>query len=156
MRRSHPLTRGLWPLALAAMMAGPALGAAAPDIVAGPDLANSAHPVEAPIDEVLVFSDRARVIRRGALAPGRGLRTLRLPDLPGGALIETVRLSASGAKVLRVEAAPVEQDQVAIAEVEALLTAIEAIDDQRAELQMARQVLDAEADLLTRLTPIPA
>lgn len=138
-----------------ALGAGLAGAATVPDIVAGPDLANSAQQVEAPIDEVIVFSDRARVTRRGALAPGRGLRTLRLPDLPGSTMLNTIRMSAKGARVLRVESAPIEQDQVAIAEVEALLEAIKKIDQQLRGLDMERAVLSAEVGLLDRLTPIP-
>ncbi|MFN3201493.1 MAG: DUF4139 domain-containing protein [Bradymonadia bacterium] len=137
----------LWPVDAAAQKL--------PDIVAGPDLANSASPVEAPIDEVVVFSDRARITRRGMLAPGKGMRTLRLPDLPGGTQLNTIRLEARGARVLRLEAAPIEQDQVAIAEVETLLKDIEGLDDQLVGLRMAEQVLLAEVALLDRLTPIP-
>ena len=53
-----------------------------------------AVPVELPIDEVMVFSDRARVIRRGPVN-GSGLRTLRLPDLPGALVPGSVRVSVA-------------------------------------------------------------
>src|SRR4051794_22396971 len=85
-----------------------------PDVALSPAVAEAAPAVDAPIAEVTVFSDRARIRRRGRLparAGGAGVASpaavIRLPDLPGAAFLDTVRVVASSGRVLRVEATPV-------------------------------------------------
>ena len=55
-------------------------------VAVGPEMAAEARPVEAAIDEVTVFSDRARVRRKGRVTIPSGATAVRLPDLPGGTM----------------------------------------------------------------------
>jgi hypothetical protein len=122
-----------------------------PKVVFGPALSATAEPVDAPIRAVTVFSDRARVRREGRAASKAGPRALRLPDLPGGVLLDTIRVSAKGARVLRVETAPVERDRRSIAQVEEQLDALQVLQAAQARGQGRRAVLDAELGMLRAL-----
>ncbi|MBM4321394.1 MAG: DUF4140 domain-containing protein, partial [Deltaproteobacteria bacterium] len=66
--------------------------AGVPEVTAGPELAEKATVIDAPIARVTVYSDRARVQRRAAVPLAAGIHALRLPDLPGAVLLDTVRV----------------------------------------------------------------
>src|SRR5580765_962230 len=87
-----------------------------PGVVMSPRTAESAPLVEARIAEVTVFSDRARVRRRGRATGKGGVELVRFPSLPGAVYLDTVRVSANGGRVLRVEATPVQRERLSIAE----------------------------------------
>ncbi|MFH1807375.1 MAG: mucoidy inhibitor MuiA family protein [Pseudomonadota bacterium] len=129
------------------------LSAAVPDVSSGPDLADEARTVALPIDEVTVFSDRARIRRRGSVRLERGPHALRLPDLPGATLLNTVHVSAARGQVLRVEIAPVERERMSIEQVDTLVTQLEGISDQLARLDAEQAVFQAELGLLRRASP---
>src|SRR5437868_1262381 len=90
------------------------LAGAAP-IGAGPDLEEKATAVELPVDRVMVFSDRARITRAGhiKMAP-----VVRPPDLPGAVMLDTIRVTANGAKVVRVETRPIQRERYSIDQVD--------------------------------------
>lgn len=129
------------------------LPAAVPAVSSGPDLADQATVLAAPIQEVTVFSDRARVKRTGSARLERGARVLRLPDLPGATLLNTVHVSATGGQVLRVEIAPVERERMSIDQVDALIGQLETISDRLARIDAEQAVLNGELDLLRRTAP---
>jgi chaperonin cofactor prefoldin len=108
-------------------------------------------PVELPIDEVMVFSDRARVIRRGP-AKGSGLRTLRLPDLPGALVPGSVRVSVAQGKVVRVELSPIERERFGIDQVDAWLVQLEEAADELAVVQGTLAAVQRELALVSNLT----
>ena len=132
-----------------------AVGAVVPDVTAGPDVGATAAAVDAPIDQVTVFSDRARVRRLATVGLGAGVSTLRLPDLPGGTMLDTVRVTSSSGRLLRVEALPVERDRFSIAQVEKLLDALDAVNEAIAKLDGTRNAELAEVELLRTVTPAP-
>src|SRR5262245_19987642 len=100
-----------------------------PEVVVGPAALEAARPLDAPIAEVTVYSDRARVRRRGSVTLEPGVAVVRLPELPGATLTDTIRLSAGGARVLRVEAAPIERERFAIDQARKLLDELDAVGD---------------------------
>jgi hypothetical protein len=122
-----------------------------PDVTLGPGSADAAQHVDAGIAEVTVFSDRARVRRRGR-APG-GARLVRFPDLPGATFIDTIRVATSAGRIIRVEATPVERERLSIAEAAKLLDQLDAADDQIAAFEDRARLDQWEVDLLTRLAP---
>jgi hypothetical protein len=124
-----------------------------PPVVAGPELSAEAVVVEAPIRAVTVYGDHARIVRRGKSPPGRGVVALRLPDLPGETRLDTLRVEAEGARVIRVEAQAVERNRASIDQVEGLLDAIEALQDAVEGRQSELRVLSSEVSLLSRLSP---
>lgn len=129
------------------------LALAVPNVVAGPDLARDASAVEAPIAEVTVYSDRARIVRTARAPSGTGVVAVRFPDLPGALQLDSLRLTATGGKVLRVEATPVQRSRRSIDQVDALLDRIEAKQDALNLARMRRTVLDLEAKSLRGLEP---
>src|SRR5260370_19618925 len=98
----------LFPLAglLAVIESGDVQAQKVPDIALGPGAWAAATSVAAPIAQVTVFSDRARVRRRGRLAAKAGINIVRLPDLAGAAFTDTVRLAAGGARARLGEDTP--------------------------------------------------
>lgn len=130
-------------------------GAEVPRVAAGPALYEAAAAVETPITEVVVYSDRARVTRRGAARLAPGIHAVRLSDLPGTTLLDTLRLGAEGAEVLRVEAGPVLRVRAGLDRVEALLDDVETRQAAIAALAARRQVLEAEQALVDRFGPEP-
>jgi hypothetical protein len=91
----------------------------------GPAIVDSAVAVALPIGEVMVFSDRARVTRRGAVKLAGGPQVLRAPDLPGAVMLDSVRVSATGTTVVRVETRPVERERWSIDQVDGWIAELE-------------------------------
>lgn len=141
-------------LSLVVMTALGSAQASVPKIVSGPSTAAEATSVPAPIAQVTVYSDRARIRRRGTVPTGRvGPRSVRLPDLPGGVLLETLRVTAKGAKVLRVEATPVQRNRRSIKQVEGLLDRVGVLVDERALLMARSNILRWEGGVLDAVHP---
>jgi N-terminal domain of unknown function (DUF4140) len=126
-----------------------------PDLVWSATTAASAALVAAPIAEVTVFSDRARVRRRGRGPAASGLLALRFPSLPGAALLDTIRVASSGGRVLRVEATPVQRERSAVAQATKLLDALEVVADRLAEVDDRVATDEWEVGFLRALTPPP-
>lgn len=117
-------------------------GAAAPE-----------RPAELKVDEVTVFSDRARITRRGLVNVPKGPQTVTLPRLPATIDPASVRLDADGATVVRVGVRRLERGAVPTGEAKALLDRIEALRDEERALEAKRRPLDAERSLVVELRP---
>lgn len=130
-----------------------ATSSSVPDVSAGPDLADEARATEAPIAKVTVFSDRATVVRRGSVRMDAANVTARLPDLPGNTLAQTVRVTAKGADVWRVEVAPVDRERVSIAQADDWLVKIDTLGDEIARIDARVAVEDFKLGLLSNITP---
>ncbi len=137
-------------LALAILALGAGL-ASAP----ATELAASAQSIEAPIAEVTVYGDRASALRSGVVDLSEGTNVIAFPDLPGGTLLDTVRVTADGASILRVETNPVEKLRSGIERVEAILEEIEALDEKMAKLNGQNRTLEQELSWLASITPAP-
>jgi len=132
---------------------GPARGEKVPAVVLSPKSAESAAVIDAPIAEVTVFSDRARVRRRGRTAGKGGVEVVRFPGLPGAVFLDTVRVSATGGRVLRVEATPIERERMSIAQAAKLLDAMDAAGDRLVETEDRRTGSEWEVAFLRALLP---
>ncbi len=138
--------RRTWPLLAAALLAAlPASAAETPAVAASPG-------VDLPIRAVTVYSDRARVVRRGKVA-GKGRKRLELPELPPTAEPGSVRLSAEKGTVVRVEVRFGDPGQVPRTEGEALLRHLEVLDDELAALADRLRALEEERRLVAALRP---
>ncbi len=127
--------------------------ASVPDVTAGPGLSEEARVVEAPIQEVTVFSDRAKVFRRASVNLDNGIHKLGLPDLPGAVMISTVRVECRGARAIRVETVPVERERFSIEQVEEQIDKLEAITDKLGALDRQKQVHNLELAFLKSISP---
>lgn len=136
------------PLLFAALAAAPV-----PKLTAGPDLADQAVTLEAPIVRVTVFSDRATVLRRAQVPMTGATVTARLPDLPGNTSAGTVRVSARGAEVWRVEVAPVSRTRVSVPQADAWLEQIDTITDAIARVDAKIAAIDFRVAVLSGITP---
>jgi hypothetical protein len=124
-------------------------------VTAGPGLADEATVAEAPVWDVTVFSDRARVRRRANLDLKAGIMKLRLPDLPGAVMMNTVRVECKGARVLRVETTPVQRERFSIEQVEELIEKLEKLTDQLAILDRETGITSQELGFLQGISPKP-
>jgi hypothetical protein len=124
-----------------------------PAVVMSPRAAESAILVDARIAEVTVFSDRARVRRRGRATGKASVEIVRFPSLPGAVFLDTIRVSAIGGRVLRVEAMPVERERTSIVQAARLLDALDAVDDRLVEIEDRRAVEAWEVGFLRALRP---
>jgi hypothetical protein len=157
--RRHPLAiLAATAVAIALRPAPPAAGQTraerVPAVVMSPRTAEAAAPVDARVAEVTVFSDRARIRRRGHAAGKGGIELVRFPSLPGAVFIDTIRVSANGGRVLRVEATPVERERMSIAQAGKLLDALDAVNDRITEIDDRRAVDDWEIGFLRALRPV--
>lgn len=145
-------------LTAALLLGASSAGATATAASSGPDVVDKALAVTLPIDEVMVFSDRARVTRRGAVKLVGGPQVLRAPDLPGAVMLDSVRVSATGTKVVRVETRPVERERWSIDQVDGWIAELEHLGDDIALAQGKKDAAENELNLLAGLTvalPIP-
>jgi hypothetical protein len=138
----------------AALLLWPLLVAAVPPVTLGPDDGARAPQATAPIAKVTVFEERARVLRRGVVEVPAGASTWRLPDLPGLTELATVRATVTGpARLLRLEASPVDREKLALEPAAALLDALDAKDDELRRVDLERRTWDARAKLWASLAP---
>ena len=110
-------------------------------------------PLQAPIDRVVVYSNRAQVVRTTTIRLKKGANVFRFERLPPSVLDESVRVSATGARVLRAEVSTIETEGVAIAAVQAQLDDMEALRRQRRVLIDAQRIESTSLELLQSLQP---
>jgi hypothetical protein len=121
----------------------------------GPDLVERATVVDLPVQDVVVFSDRARVTRRGPVRLPGGVVVVRAPDLPGATLPGSVRVTSTGATVVRVETEPVERERWGLDQVDAWIATLEELQDKIALVAGRLQAARNELALLANLTAAP-
>lgn len=132
--------------------------------------ADGALRVEAPVTAATVYSDRARVARSARLTLTAPQSRLRFPPLCGRVDPASLRVDVQGhgaaARAGAVDVARIEIDRplfgdlaqstagLPIAEVQRLVSALEAIDDELSRLAEEAGVLQRHLDLLSALSPI--
>lgn len=108
--------------------------------------------VDAPITEVTVFSDRARVVRTAVLTDS-GARSVELPTLPQSSEPQSIRVEASGAIVQRVDLNRLEDDALPTDEAKKLLADLQKVDDAIARVNGESGALDVQISNLQRFNP---
>ncbi len=112
--------------------------------------------VDAPITQVTVFTDQARVVRT-AQVQVNGTLSLELPPLRDTIDPASVRVEALGAEVRRVELERLEPEKLRTDEAKALLAELEKFDTDRRRVAGERQALLNEKAALESLRPeVPA
>ena len=132
-----------------------ALGASAVFCVAGVAVVQAAPAptVSAPskIEEVLIYSTRAKVRRVAFATVAAGEQRVRVASLPTTVDPDTVQVEARGTRVERVEVAVARGHLPRQAEAEKLVEQLESIDDQLNTLRDERSVLSAELSFVRDL-----
>lgn len=108
--------------------------------------------VDAPVSEVTVFSDRARVTRVGRVILS-GTQAVALPLLNDRIDPATIRVEAQGAEVVRVDIVREEPDAVPADEARKLLAEINALDDELTRKHEEVSALQQQVDALSRIAP---
>jgi hypothetical protein len=108
--------------------------------------------IDAPVKEVTVYSDRARVVRAASLTVN-GVQQVELPLLLETVDTSTLRVEAQGGEVRRVDVAFVDAQDVPADEAKLLLQKLEALDDQIALAGTQRSIAQAQVQSLARISP---
>jgi len=110
--------------------------------------------VSAPVTQVTVFTDQARVVRT-AQVPSPG--AVEFPPLPDTIDVSSVRVEAQGGEVRRVDLERLTPEAFRTAEARALLASLDALDAELGRLSKEQVALREHRDALTRLHPaLPA
>lgn len=120
-------------------------------LVAAPAHAASS-PVDAPVTAVTVYSDQARVTRTARVTL-TGTQAVELPPLLDTVETASLRVDADNAEVVRIDIAPLNEDQLPVDEARRALTELERLDDELAKLRGTRAAVQAQAELVRRLQP---
>lgn len=108
--------------------------------------------VDAPVTEVTVFSDRARVTRTAAVTLD-GTKALELPPLPDTVDAASLQVEATGAKVVRVDLSPLRPEELPRDQARAFLEKLSALDDRITLLSAQAQAYREEAQAQERVAP---
>ncbi|MFT3839903.1 MAG: DUF4139 domain-containing protein [Myxococcaceae bacterium] len=108
--------------------------------------------LSAPVTDVTVYSDRARVVRSANVTLS-GAQALELPLLPQSTDVSSVRLEATGADVKRVDLSWLSEDQLPTDEAKKTLDALQAVDDQLALTNGELAAVTGQVRSLESLTP---
>lgn len=127
-----------------------------PPISLGPDDIAQAPIAALAMTRVIVFPGRARVERAGTVQLDSGPRVVRLPLLPGGVDPTSIRVEASGARVLRVTSRVVEDTVSSLDRAEGLVAGLEAQSRARRQLETRRTVVTHHLARLKAVGPSPA
>jgi hypothetical protein len=108
--------------------------------------------VDAPVTEVTVFSDRARVTRTATVELA-GTKAIELSPLPDTVDASSLKVEVSGGKLLRVDIAPLRPEQMPADQAKALLDKLAQLDDQIRLATEQAQTYRAEASTLSQIAP---
>ncbi len=108
--------------------------------------------LDAPITQVTVFTDQARVVRTGQLQVS-GAQLVELPPLRDGIDLASLRVEAQGAEVRRVDIERIAPEKLRTDEAKALLAEIDKVDVALERGALERTALQAQRDALQRLAP---
>lgn len=108
--------------------------------------------VDAPVTEVTVFTDQARVVRTAKVNVA-GATSVELPALREPIDPSSVQVEAQGAEVRRVDIERIEPEKLRTAEAKALLAEIDQVDQDLVRLSLEQQALASQRDDLQRIAP---
>lgn len=109
--------------------------------------------VDAPVTSVTVYSDRARVVRTAKVSLS-GTQRVELPYLLGAVDPASIRVEAQGAEVARVDIRRVGTEALPATEARRLVTEMERLDDQIAQVRAERDAYTAQLAMLGRVRPV--
>jgi hypothetical protein len=104
----------------------------------------------APVTDVSVFTDRARVTRTAQVSGGGAVEFPALPDTVDP---QSIRVEAKGAEVKRVQVERLTPETFRTAEATQLLAELDGVDADLSRLAAESQAVVAHREALSRLTP---
>ena len=127
--------------------------AAVPTVPAGPEALEKSLLIQSPIEKVIVFSDRAQILRKTTLSLNKGANLIRIEDLPGALLLNTLRVKSNKAQVLRIQPNVVQKERYKLQEVNELIDKMEAIQEKINRLDKQKNTHQNELTLLNQANP---
>lgn len=109
--------------------------------------------IDAPVTQVTVFTDQARVVRTAQLSVS-GNQRLEFPPLRDTADVASMRVEATGAEVKRVDIERIEPEKLRTEEAKQVLSEIDKVDVELDRLNQERSALGGVRDALLRLAPV--
>lgn len=109
--------------------------------------------IDAPVTQVTVFTDQARVVRTAQLSVS-GNQSLEFPPLRDSAEVASMRVEATGAEVKRVDIERIEPEKLRTEEAKQVLSEIDKVDVELDRLNQERSALGGVRDALLRLAPV--
>lgn len=109
--------------------------------------------VEAPITQVTVFTNEARVVRTAQLSVD-GTREFEFPPLRDNVALDSIRVEATGAEVKRVDLTRLTPDAIRSADVKPLLDEVEKLDTELDRRAQERNALSQQRDAIARMSPV--
>ncbi|MCK8500932.1 mucoidy inhibitor MuiA family protein [Myxococcus fulvus] len=107
---------------------------------------------EAPITDVTVYSDRARVVRTASLQVS-GTERLELPLLPEAVDPDSIQVEAEGARVASVEVRAAQPAPFPVAEATALLSTLDRLGDELSRVNAEHVANQRQVAALGRIQP---
>ncbi len=108
--------------------------------------------LDAPVTQVTVFTNQARVVRTGQVAIN-GPQSIEFPPLRDAVDVSSVRVEAAGAEVKRVDIERIEPEKLRTAEAKKVLDDLDRLDTEIDRLNQEYGVLSAQRDAVQRLSP---
>ncbi|MFZ5444135.1 MAG: DUF4139 domain-containing protein [Myxococcota bacterium] len=108
--------------------------------------------VDAPVTQVTVFTNQARVVRTAQLTL-TGSQALEFPPLKDSADVSSIRVEARGAEVERVDIERIAPEKLRTDEAKRVLGELDKVDQELERLSLERAALTAQREGLERLSP---
>lgn len=108
--------------------------------------------VDAPVTQVTVFTNQARVVRSAQVSLS-GAQAVEFPPLRDTADVSSIRVEATGAEVARVDIERIAPEKLRTDEAKKLLAELDKVDLELDRLGQERAALSAQRDALSRLAP---
>ena len=109
--------------------------------------------VEAPITQVTVFTDQARIVRT-ANVPVGGNTTIEFPPLRDTADVSSIRVESSSAEVKRVDIERIAPEKLRTDAAKKVLAELDKLATEFERLSLERTALQQQLDALHRLNPV--
>ncbi|MFO0599109.1 MAG: mucoidy inhibitor MuiA family protein [Myxococcaceae bacterium] len=118
-----------------------------------PLLLLAATPVDAPVTQVTVFTDQARVVRTATVTVN-GSQAIEFPPVRDGVDVSTLKVESSNADVKRVDIERIAPEKLRTDEAKKVLAELDKVDTELERLNLERAVVGQQQDALSRLAPV--
>ena len=125
-----------------------------PKVTLSPDSIAESPSVQATIEKVVLYGDRAVVHRKATRKLSSGTHTLRLPNLSNTVDPSSIRLNVHNGTLLRMDTQIVNTEDFSIKEISSMIAEMERLDLEIQQLQLTRNSFQLEVNLLQQTTPV--
>ena len=124
-----------------------------PKVTLSPDSIADATSINATIQKVILYGDRAVVHRNHTKTLSAGTHTLKFPNLSSTVSPDSIRLNMKGATLLRLDTRLVDTETYSLENINEMVNKLEALDIELQRLVLKRFSYEEELKLLQNSTP---